>query len=158
MTTSGQMKEFQAYKKVKVACVASAGTLAGMRILDKNLQTRCAVNQRGFFDFLREGDEVLAHQESAIGGENPGDNQRCKAICPADEHHQLIKRHDQHHEGDHDRAQIEHKDRVPPGEVQAGKGISADYGCGKLAKHDQNGDKGSIGQARSKPRNSITSL
>ncbi len=32
MTTSGQMNEFQAYKKVKVAWVARAGTLAGMQI------------------------------------------------------------------------------------------------------------------------------
>ncbi len=89
---------------------------------------------------------MLAHQESSVRGENPGDDQRGEVICPADEHHQLIERHDEHDKRNHDRAEVEDEDRVAPREFQAGKGIAADHGCDQLPKHHQNRDQRGVGQ------------
>ena len=34
---------------------------------------------------------MLAHEEGSVRGEYPGDDERGEAVCPADEHHQLIE-------------------------------------------------------------------
>lgn len=113
----------------------------------QNRQAGGPVDEGGFFELFGDAEEELAHQEGAIGGKDPGHDQRGHAIYPSDSDHELIHRNNKHHEGNHDGAKIKDEELVSSGEAQASKSIAAQHGGDDLSDDDEKRDQNGVGEA-----------
>lgn len=106
------------------------------------LQGVCAVNLGSVEQVLRDLQTCLAHQESAVGGGQVGDNQRPVGVVDIEPVRQHEARHEQHLFGDDHGGEVDDEQRAAPGKAQAGKGIACQGRSDERTDDAGDGDDG----------------